>query len=139
MEIILVALKNSIILTVKLLFIILPLSISYEFLKGKESIFQKKGVSFLGITGRGFVPLITGIIIGLTYGAGVIIHSIRASNMGKKEAFLILLFLSICHAMIEDTLIFVVIGANGFVLIVFRFALAIILTYLLYKSRIIKG
>ena len=80
----------------------------------------------------------TGIIIGLTYGAGVIIHSIRTSNVGKKEAFLILLFLSICHAIIEDTLIFVVIGANGFILIAFRFILAIILTYAIYRSKIFK-
>jgi len=85
------------------------------------------------------VPLITGIIIGLTYGAGIIIHSIRTSNINKKEAFLILLFLSVCHAMIEDTLIFVVIGANGFILIAFRFALAIILTYLMYKSKLLKS
>jgi len=138
MEIILTAIKNSFGLTIKLLCIILPLSISYEFLKSKQSAFQKKGGSFLGITNQGLVPLITGIIIGLTYGAGVIIHSIRTSNMSKKESFLILLFLSICHAVIEDTLIFVVIGANGFILIGFRFALAIILTYLLYRSRILS-
>ncbi|HOT42393.1 MAG TPA: hypothetical protein PLA00_06895, partial [Syntrophorhabdaceae bacterium] len=79
------------------------------------------------------IPLLTGIIIGLTYGAGVIIHSIRSSNMDKKEAFLILLFLSICHAIIEDTLIFVVIGANGLILIVARFILAFAFTYIAYR------
>jgi hypothetical protein len=136
MEIVLVALKDSLFLTIKLLCIILPLTISYEFLKHRQSHIEKKHVAFLGITGNGLVPLITGIIIGLTYGAGVIIYSIRTSNVKKKEAFLILLFLSICHAIIEDTLIFVVLGANGFVLIGVRFALAIILTYLLYKSKL---
>ena len=40
---------------------------------------------------------------------------------------------------IEDTLIFVVIGANGFILIGFRFALAITLTYLLYRSRLFNA
>ncbi len=124
------------ILSVKLFFIILPLSIFYEFLKGRDSKLTKRRFAFLGISGSGFIPLVTGIIIGLTYGAGVIIHSIRTSNVGKKEAFLILLFLSICHAIIEDTLIFVVIGANGIILIAFRFALAIILTYIIYRSRI---
>jgi len=136
METVLVALKDSLILSVKLFFIILPLSIFYEFLKGRDSKLTKRRFAFLGISGSGFIPLVTGIIIGLTYGAGVIIHSIRTSNVGKKEAFLILLFLSICHAIIEDTLIFVVIGANGIILIAFRFALAIILTYIIYRSRI---
>lgn len=139
MEIILVALKDSLVLTVKLLCIILPLTISYEFLKHRQSAIEKKHFTFFGISGKGFVPLVTGIIIGLTYGAGIIVHSLRTSNTSRKEAFLILLFLSICHAIIEDTLIFVVIGANGFVLIGFRFALAIVLTYLIYRSKLFSA
>lgn len=138
METVLLAFRDSLVLSVKLLFIILPLSVFYEFLKGRDSKLQKKRFAFLGISGSGLIPLVTGVIIGLTYGAGVIIHSIRTSNVGKKESFLILLFLSICHAIIEDTLIFVVIGANGFILIAFRFVLAIILTYIIYRSRIFR-
>ena len=134
----LTAFKGSLSLTVKLFCIILPLTISYEFLKHRQSAFEKRRFSFIGITHQGIVPLVTGVIIGLTYGAGVIIHAIRTSNISKKESFLILLFLSVCHAIIEDTLIFVVIGANGFVLVAFRFALAIILTYLVYRSRILS-
>ena len=134
----LTALKGSFSLTIKLFCIILPLTISYEFLKHRQSAIEKKHFSFLGITHRGFVPLVTGVIIGLTYGAGVIIHAIRTTNISKKESFLILLFLSVCHAIIEDTLIFVVIGANGFVLVAFRFALAIFLTYLVYRSRLLR-
>ncbi|HNQ45706.1 MAG TPA: hypothetical protein PKM17_07630 [Syntrophorhabdus sp.] len=139
MEIIFIALKDSLALTLKLLCIILPLSISYEFLKHRQSSIEKKNFAVFGISGKGFIPLVTGIIIGLTYGAGVIIYSLRTTNTTKKEAFLILLFLSICHAIIEDTLIFVVIGANGFILIGFRFALAITLTYLLYRSRLFNA
>ena len=136
MEIILVALRDALILSGKLLLIILPLSISHEFLKHKESLLEKRSFSAFGITHRGILPLVTGIVIGLTYGAGVIIYSIRTSNIARKEAFLILLFLSICHAMIEDTLIFVLLGANGLILIVARFLLAILLTYLVYRSRL---
>jgi hypothetical protein len=136
MEIILVALKDSLSLTIKLLCIILPLTISYEFLKRRQSGIESGGFKLFGISRKGLVPLITGIIIGLTYGAGIIIHSVRASNITRKEAFLILLFLSICHAIVEDTLIFVLIGANGFILMAFRFVLAIILTFLLHRVRL---
>jgi hypothetical protein len=138
MEIILVALKDSLRLSAMLLCIILPLSISYEFLKNRKPETGRRTFSVFGITHRGIIPLVTGIIIGLTYGAGVIIHSIRSSNMKEREAFLILLFLSVCHAMIEDTLIFVVIGANGLVLIGARLFLAILLTYLMYKSKLLS-
>ncbi len=133
MEVILTALKNSATLTGQLLLIILPLTISYEFLKHRQEVLSKKQFRFLGISAHGLIPLITGIVIGLTYGAGVIIHSIRSSNMDKKEAFLILLFLSICHAIIEDTLIFVVIGANGLIIIVARFFLAFVFTFVAHR------
>jgi len=135
MDILFVALKDSLVLTLKLFVIILPLTISYEYLKHRQKDIEKRRFSFIGISHNGLVPLVTGIIIGLTYGAGIIIHSIRTSNISKKEAFLILLFLSVCHAIIEDTLIFVIIGANIFVLIGFRFALAIILTWLVWKVK----
>jgi hypothetical protein len=138
MDILLVALRDVFFLTLKLLMIILPLSIGYEFLKHKTKTLEKRQLAVLGISQRGFLPLFTGIIIGLTYGAGIIIHSIRTSDIGRREAFLILLFLSVCHAIIEDTLIFVVIGANGLVIVAFRFALAILLTYLLYRTKVFR-
>ncbi len=138
MEIIITALKNSALLTGQLLLIILPLTISYEFIKHRQADLAKKRFRFLGISANGLIPLITGVIIGLTYGAGIIIHSIRSSNMDKKEAFLILLFLSICHAIIEDTLIFVVIGANGLIILGARFLLAFGFTYVVGRWLFIK-
>ncbi len=137
MEALFVALKDSLVLTLQLLCIILPLTVSYEFLKHRTEAVRKRTFSLMGISQGGIVPLFTGIIIGLTYGAGIIIHSLRTAKVSKKEAFLILLFLSVCHAIIEDTLIFVVIGANGLVLVAFRFALAIVLTYLVYKGKLL--
>lgn len=123
------ALHSSILLVLNLAIIIFPLTVSYEFLKSRKRPDFKK-VKFLGISKEGFIPLFTGIIVGLTYGAGIIVHSIRQSSLSKKEAFLVLLFLSVCHAIIEDTLIFVVIGANGLILIGARFLIAVALTLL---------
>ncbi len=133
MEIIIASLKGVFRLCAQLFLIIVPLTILYEFLKSKQSRLDREQYSFSGISSKGLVPLVTGIIIGLTYGAGVIIHSIRSTDIGKREAFLILLYLSVCHAIIEDTLIFVVIGANALVLVVARFFLATALTYIAYK------
>ncbi len=124
------ALYSSILLILKLALIILPLTVSYEFVKSRGKHCPTKKLKFLGISGDGLIPLFTGIVVGLTYGAGVIVHSVGQSGFNKKEAFLVLLFLSICHAIIEDTLIFVVIGANGFILVSVRFLLAILLTFL---------
>jgi hypothetical protein len=125
------------VLCAQLFLIIVPLTIFYEFLKSKQGLLEGRGQAFFGISSKGLIPLVTGIIIGLTYGAGVIIHSIRSADIGKGEAFLILLYLSICHAITEDTLIFVVIGANGIVLVTVRFFLATVMTYLVYKSGLV--
>jgi len=138
MEMILNALRDSLWLTLKLLLIILPLTISYEFLKERGLFSGTKSFFFMGITRPGLLPLITGVIIGLTYGAGVIVHSIKEYNLGKREVFLILLFLSVCHAIFEDTLIFVVIGANGLVVVVARLILAVVFTYLAYRARLFE-
>ncbi len=132
MAIIAVSLKGAFLLCAQLFLIIVPLTILYEFLKSKQSRLNQDRYSFSGISSKGLVPLVTGIIIGLTYGAGVIIHSVRSTDIGKREAFLILLYLSVCHAIIEDTLIFVVIGANGLILVAARLSLATVFTYLTY-------
>ena len=134
METLLGSLKGAFLLCGQLFLIIVPLTIFYEFLKAKQASIGGQRRSFAGISGNGLIPLLTGIVIGLTYGAGVIIHSIRSADIGRREAFLILLYLSVCHAIIEDTLIFVIIGANGLVLVVARFFLATLLTYLVYKA-----
>jgi hypothetical protein len=136
------ALYSAVNLTIKLLVIIIPLTVSYEFLKlrAKPDKVMKRERKLIGIPEEGFIPLITGVFVGLTYGAGIIIHAIKHSNLKKNEAFLVLLFLSICHAIVEDTLIFVLIGANGPILVTARFILAFLITFLasraLYKVSI---
>jgi hypothetical protein len=133
METLVGALKGAFLLCGQLFLIIVPLTIFYEFLKSRQAAIGGNRRSFAGISGNGLIPFLTGIVIGLTYGAGVIIHSIRSTDIGKREAFLILLYLSLCHAVIEDTLIFVVIGANGIVLLLARFFLATLSTYLVHR------
>lgn len=133
MEAVLTSLKGAAVLCAQLFLIIVPLTIFYEFLKSKQGLLEGSRRALFGISSKGLLPFVTGVIIGLTYGAGVIIHSIRSADIDKGEAFLILLYLSICHAIIEDTLIFVVIGANGLVLVVVRFFLATLVTYFVYR------
>jgi hypothetical protein len=138
MEAILSALKGALLLCAQLFIIIVPLTMFYEFLKTRQVLVADKRRGMVGISAKGLIPLATGIIIGITYGAGVIIHSIRSSDIKKGEAFLILLYLSVCHAIIEDTLIFVVIGANGVILLATRFFLATVLTYGSYKMGLFQ-
>jgi hypothetical protein len=49
------------------------------------------------------------------------------------------IFLVTCHGIVEDTLIFVVIGANGALLVALRVTAAIFLTYFLSHRVKFKG
>lgn len=79
------------------------------------------------------LPLLVGVIFGLSYGAGVIIQAVNEGNLSKKDLYLLTIFLACCHAIIEDTLIFVAVGANPVILLGIRLVTALLLTYILSR------
>lgn len=79
-------------------------------------------------------PLLVGIIFGIAYGAGVLIEEARSGRLNWKDIFLINVFLSVCHAVVEDTALFIAVGANGMVILLGRFIAAIIITYLISRT-----
>ncbi|MBW1645711.1 MAG: hypothetical protein JRJ56_05200, partial [Deltaproteobacteria bacterium] len=90
-------------------------------------------VRFIGLSGHAAFPLVVGLTLGLAYGAGLIIHSSRQGVLNRREMVLIITFLSINHSMFEDTLLFVAIGANGWLLLAIRFVVATAFTALLAR------
>ncbi len=87
----------------------------------------------LGITDHSALPLAVGLVFGLSYGAGVIIQEAESGLLDKKSLILLSIFLATCHAVIEDTLLFVAVGANGWFLLTVRLIVAFILTVVLSK------
>ena len=80
-------------------------------------------------------PLLVGLTFGLSFGAGVIIQSAHDGALNRRSLLLVTLFLACCHAVVEDTLIFVQVGANGWLLIGLRVTFAMTTTFIL--SRIL--
>lgn len=69
----------------------------------------------LGIIGIGHkaVPLtLSGLLLGLSYGGALIIKEARSGNMSRRDVFLSLCFLCLCHSIIEDTLFVMALGAH---------------------------
>lgn len=87
----------------------------------------------LGISKDAIFPLIIGFIIGISYGAGAVMEASKEADLSKKDIFLTAIFLVTCHGVLETTLIFMVIGANFWVLTVLRLVLAFILTIIASK------
>ncbi len=75
------------------------------------------------------MALITGVLIGITYGAGVLLK--EAQYMSKKQIISVCYFLMVAHAIIEDTLLFVFFGADIFLLIGIRLFFATLVFFLI--------
>jgi hypothetical protein len=66
----------------------------------------------LGI-GPGAAPVtVVGLTLGLTYGGGLIIREAQSGKLSSRDVFFSLALLSLCHSLIEDTLLMMAIGAH---------------------------
>jgi hypothetical protein len=88
----------------------------------------------IGFQKEALVPLLAGFLFGISYGAGVLIPEARSRTISKQQVFLVAVFLALCHAVVEDTLLFMAVGANGLFLLGSRFLLAIAVTFLMAKA-----
>ncbi len=119
--------------------IVFPLMIVMEIARDlnildKIADFCKPLTKWMGVSKESAFPLAIGLVFGLAYGAGIIIQSAKEGNLDRRSLILISIFLVCCHAVIEDTLIFVAVGANGFFLLTIRLVTAFILTVLISKK-----
>lgn len=88
----------------------------------------------MGIRKEGLFPLLVGILFGISYGSGVIIQSVESGEMDEKDRLLVAVFLVLCHAIIEDTLVFAAVGANGFILLATRIVAAFVITVIFSRQ-----
>lgn len=121
--------------------IIIPLMVVMEILKDSKILDKLTDkmepiAKFFDISNAAVFPLVIGLIFGLSYGAGIIIESAEENNLSKKDLYTLMIFLIACHAVIEDTLLFVAVGANLWFLLTVRLGVAIIIS--LFASRVLK-
>ena len=138
MDALLAALVGALKLSAKLILIIVPLVTAFEVLRYLP-VFRRAGnvvepaMRGVGLTREAAVPLFTGIFLGLAYGAGIIIRVAQQKKLPDRELFLMGLFLATCHSVVEDILIFVVIGGSGLAILGVRLSLAVLLTGLMAR------
>ena len=71
---------------------------------------------------------IIGVTLGITLGAGLLIREVRTGSISHRDVFLTMGFLGLCHSLIEDTLLILLMGADlsGILWARLLFALAVI-------------
>ena len=118
---------------VQLALIVIPLMVGIQILKEKKwlDVFSKwmsPVTRFLGMNENTSTTLASGLIFGLAYGAGVMIQAVKEDGVSKKDLTLAFIFLGTCHAVVEDTLIFITLGIPVLPLLMIRLGIAVLLT-----------
>jgi len=84
------------------------------------------------------LPMAAGLGIGLTYGAGILIQTAREGQLSRNQLTVMCVFLGICHAIVEETILFSAVGANGFLLLAIRFATAAVAGWLAARAWLVQ-
>ncbi|GGE36505.1 putative membrane protein YvoD [Pullulanibacillus camelliae] len=119
----------------QLAIIVIPLMVIIQVLKDLQwmAVFAKwmtPVTRFLGISPKGSTTLASGLILGLTYGAGVMIQAVKDDDLDRRSLYLAFIFLVGCHAVVEDTIIFAPLGISLWPLLCLRLCVAIFMTWL---------
>ena len=72
----------------------------------------KPVLRFLRISESAMTMVLVGMVMGLAYGGGLIIKEAKVGTIDRRDIFSALVLLSLCHSLIEDTLLMVVLGGK---------------------------
>lgn len=93
----------------------------------------------LGLTEKATNVILVGMTLGLSYGGGMLIQESRLGLMSARELFFSVCLLLLCHGLIEDTLLILLLGADIYGILAFRlvfsFALIAAMVYLLRQKE----
>jgi hypothetical protein len=117
----------------KIFLILVPIVVFLDLLKTYGVLARLRrpiepALRFLGFSPEAGEPFLAGVGFGMVYGAGIILARFREHPFSRKDIALLAGVLSAAHALPEDTLIFVSIGANGLLILGIRVALLIAVT-----------
>lgn len=124
--------------------IIIPMMICLEIAKDLKILDRLAGsmapiMKIFKLPQEGAFPLLIGLTFGLAYGAGVIIESVKNGELSWRDLFLINVFLVLCHSVVEDTALFMAVGADGVLILGSRIVLAVVVTWTLSRWNGLAG
>ena len=126
-------LHGSFSLLLRVFVIVVPMMVLLEVFEGSRP-FRRlvrlwaRLMAPLGMTEEIATPTLVGFLFGLAYGGGIIIRETRRRSMSRRQVFLMSVFLSQVHSIVEDSLVFVAVGAAALWIVGFRLAWAAAVT-----------
>lgn len=93
----------------------------------------------MGLSERTTTITIVGVTLGLTYGGGLLINEAKKGDLTKMDVFGSLSLLALCHSLIEDTLLIMLLGADLSGILYARLIFSVILiTLIIHFVRMLK-
>ena len=80
----------------------------------------KVPLSYLGMSEKVANIILIGLTLGISFGGGFLIEESKKNNISKKDILLSLSFLSLCHSIIEDTILILLLGSHISGILFFR-------------------
>lgn len=88
----------------------------------------------LGMGREAATLTVIGMVLGLGYGGGLIVHEARTGEVRPRDAFLAVSLLGLAHSLLEDTLLVAAVGAHVSGILLGRFAFAFAAVALLARA-----
>ncbi len=98
------------------------------------AILLKPLLKLLGLSEKTISISIIGITLGLTYGGGLLINEAQKGEISKLDTFGAISLLALCHSLIEDTLLIMLLGAHVSGILYFRLLFSLILIAILIRA-----
>jgi hypothetical protein len=83
----------------------------------------------LRLPGEAAVPMVGTVVVGLTYGSGMLIQAAKEGKLSRNELTVICVTSGICHAVIEETVLFAAAGTSGTLVLAIRVAMGLLFGY----------
>jgi len=123
-----------------LMFIVMLL---YEFLiywKQSQKIKEKLSfiTRFFGMSANALSAWMVGFFIGIAYGAGILFQMNKDHKLTHKDVCLLTISMCVVHALVEDTIFYVVVGANVWWILSVRLLALIVILRLVSRGKFYK-
>ncbi|MGI6452313.1 MAG: nucleoside recognition domain-containing protein [Syntrophomonadaceae bacterium] len=137
-EILIEGLQGSLHTIGQIALIVIPLMVFIEIFKDMDLLHRLTSIlspltKGMGLPAEARLPIMAGLVFGISYGGGLIISSAREGKLSYRDIYIINLFLIICHSVFEDTLLFAAVGARWLPILAVRLVLAVVVCYMVSK------
>jgi spore maturation protein SpmB len=94
---------------------------------------MEPGLRILGMSRDAAPVTVIGMTLGLAYGGGIIIQEARSGVLGKRDVFFAIALMSLCHSLIEDTILVMMLGGHVSGVLVWRSIFSLAAVFLMVR------